>query len=429
MKKFQIIFIGIFILLAAIGVLVLSGTIPIGNKNAPGALGEVTLWGSINSETMRPLLTEFNATNPAFILKYVEKGADVFDRDLLEALADGAGPDMILLPDNLAFQYKNRLVTIPFESYPIASFQANFAGAGNVFLTSQGMFAFPITIDPLMMYFNRSILDANGVVYPPASWDELVALVPTLTKKDESNKIVKSAIALGHFANVNNAKDILSALFMQGGSSIVSEQGGRFFSSLAMSNETSTLDDALKFYTDFADPNKSTYSWNRSLPASNDLFSSENEAFYLGFGSELQSLVNKNPNQNFGIAPIPQLKGVDTKITSSRVLGVAVMSSTRNFNTAFTAASLLSSGSFASRLASVTGTAPARRDLLNAQPGDIFSPIIYKSALFARSWIDPSKSGTDTIFKNMIEGIISSTLSLNIAIGDADSKLNFLLLK
>ena len=52
--------------------------------------------------------------------------------------------------------------------------------------------AFPLSIDPLMMYFNRSILDANAVVYPPVSWEEVSALIPIITQKDDSNKIIKA---------------------------------------------------------------------------------------------------------------------------------------------------------------------------------------------------------------------------------------------
>ena len=115
---------------------------------------------------MAPLIEEFNVTNPTFVLKYVQKSADTLDQDLLEALASGVGPDLILLADNLAFRYANRLFAIPYTSYSLATFKSNFSGAGEVFLTGRGVLAFPITVDPLVMYYNRSILDANSVIYP-----------------------------------------------------------------------------------------------------------------------------------------------------------------------------------------------------------------------------------------------------------------------
>ena len=429
MKNFQLITIIVFIALAVFGIFVFSGAIPIGNNNEPGALGTVVLWGTVRAETMAPLLEEFNLANPAFILRYVQKSAESFDQDLLEALATGTGPDIFFLPDDLAFHYADKIFTIPYQSYPLASFKENFAGAGEVFLTSRGVLAFPVSIDPLVMYYNRSMLDSSGVIYPPAFWDEVPALVPTITKKDNSNKIIKSAVALGHFSNVVHAKDIISALFLQAGNSIVSERDGVFNSALNVSGQTSNLASILKFYTDFADPNKNVYSWNKSFPNSNDAFSREDLAFYFGYASELPSLVNRNPNQNFLAAPLPQIRNANFKATASRVTGIAILSASKNFNTAFTAAGLLSTGDFASKFAIATGVAPARRDLLQVKPNDAYFPIFYSSALYGRSWLDPSPKDTDDIFRRMIDGVLSNSLSPEGAISDASSKLNLLLLR
>ena len=431
MKNFQLITIIIFIALAIFGILVFSGAIPIGKNNAPGNLGTIVLWGTAQQRGLTPLLEGFNNVNPAFVVKYVQKSADTFDQDLLEALAGGVGPDIFFLPDNLAFHYANKIVTIPYGSYSLASFKNNYASAGEVFLTSKGILAFPLSIDPLMMYYNRSILDANGIVYPPAFWDDLSAVVPTLTKKDDSNKIIKNAVALGQFSNVTNAKDIISALFMQAGNGIVTEKNGIFNSSLnaIVTNPKYDLASILKFYTDFADPNKDVYSWNKSFPNSDDAFSREGLAFYFGFASELLSLINRNPNQNLGVAPLPQIKNANFKLTGARVTGIAILSSSKNFNTAFTAAGLLSGGDFASKFAIAEGVAPARRDLLKIKPTDAYSPIFYDSALYARSWLDPSPNGTDNIFRNMVDGVLSNNVTVENAISDANSKLGLLLLK
>ena len=430
MKNFQLISIIVFIALAIFGILVFSGAIPIGKSDTPGAAGTVVLWGTIKQTIMTSLIEQFNNVNKAFVVKYVQKDVDTFDQDLLEALADGTGPDMFFLPDNLAFHYSNKIFTVPFTSYPIASFENSFAGAGDVFLTGKGILAFPISIDPLMMYYNRSILDANFITSPPIFWDDLVSLIPKLTKKDESNKIIKSTIALGHFSNVAHAKDILATLFMQVGNKIVSEKNGVFQSNLSsVDNGGSNLASVLKFYTDFADPNNEMYSWNKLFLNSDEAFSKEDVAFYLGFGSELMSLVNRNPNENLAISSVPQVRGASFKVTGARVTGIALASSSKNIATAFIVASLMSTGDFASQFAIATNTAPARRELLKAKPADTYSPIIYDSALYARSWIDPSSKDTDNIFRNMIDSVLSNNMTPKNAIADTDGKLGLLLLK
>jgi len=425
--NFKIIILAVFIFAAVFSVLVFSGTIPIGEKNKSGASGTVTLWGTVRISLISQALEEFNRANPELALKYVEKSRETFDQDLLEALASGVGPDMFFLTDELVFGYKNKITPIPYDSFSVASFRKTFAGAGEVFMTSNGILALPIAVDPLVMYYNRSMLDANGILYPPEYWDEFPAFVPRLTKKDENNRILKSTVALGQFANIVNAKDILTTLFMQSGNTIIKEENGVFSPALSSGNSKYNLGSILKFYTDFADPLSEVYSWNRSFTDSRSAFSSEDVAFYFGHASELRALVNANPNQNFTIASVPQIRGEVSKLTSARVIGIAVAAASRNTSTAFYVANALSTGEFAANFANALGIAPVRRDLLTRAPSDAYSPVFYASALYARTWLDPSSADTDRIFSSIVESVLSNSLSPSDAIRDADSKMTFLL--
>lgn len=333
------------------------------------------------------------------------------------------------ITDDLVFKYSNKIYTIPYQSFPVNTFKNSFVGAGEVFLTSKGVLAFPLTVDPLMMYYNRSVLDANGIAYPPVYWDEFFNLVPLLTKKDDRGFITKSTVAMGQFSNVLHAKDLLSALFMQTGNLIVTEKEGFFTSVLNENTEKYKLDSILEFYTNFADPLKDVYSWNKSFSNSRDVFSKEDLVFYFGYASELQSLVNKNPNQNFLVTSIPQIRNSNFKLTSAHTMGVAISSFSKNFNTAFTAAGLMANSDFASKLATSLGITPARRDLLKIKPNDAYLPTFYTSAFFAKSWLDPSPKDTDNIFKNMIEKVLSNSMTTTNAINDVSSKLSLLLIK
>jgi ABC-type glycerol-3-phosphate transport system substrate-binding protein len=299
-----------------------------------------------------------------------------------------------------------------------------------VFTTSKGILALPLTIDPMVMYYNRSLLNANAVVAPPTYWDDFANLVPILNKKDVNNQLTTSTIALGQFSNISSAKDIMATLFMQTGNPIVSEKNGSFYSALTESSgaNTSNLSSVLSFYTSFSDPSQNVYSWNESLPNSQDFFSAGNLAFYLGYASELQTLVNKNPNLDIAVAPLPQIKNENFTLTSAHVVGVAVAASSKNLNTAVTAASLMAGSNFASQFATLTLTPPARRDLLAVKQTDAFFPIFYSSALYAKSWPDPSSSDTDNIFSTMIQNVLSGNMTVDGSIRDAASKLSLLLL-
>ena len=426
--NFQLILIIIFIAAAIVGILVFSGAIPLGGSKE-GSQGTVVMWGTVPAASFVGALEEFNDANPSFVVKYEEKSPASFDVELLEALASGTGPDMFFLTNDLVYHYANKIYPIPYASFPISTFKTTYAGAGEVFLSGSGVMAFPMTIDPLVMYYNRSLLDAEGIVYPPKNWEELVELVPKLTKKDDANKISQSTVALGHSSNVRHYKDILAALFMQAGNPIVREEAGKFETTLGDAVGNYNVPSILEFYTSFADPNHPAYSWNKSFPSSDNAFSSEDLAFYFGFASEFQSFVNRNPNQNFFVAPLPQIKGSKTEVTDARVTGLAISRFSKNFNTAVTAASLLASSDFALKFAAAENLAPARRDYLALKPEDAFSPIFYDSALIAKAWIDPSPKDTDSIWAGMINSVLSNAMSVDNAVKDASAKLRLLLLK
>lgn len=428
--NFQIIIMVVFIVAIAFGLLVFSGTIKLGkDKRQSGPEGTVVLWGTVRRQLLSDALEKFNEQNQTFSVQYVEKSADNFNEELLEALASGRGPDIFFITNDLALSYSNKIFGIPYESVPLVSFKNSFAGAGEVFVNSKGILAIPLAIDPLVMYYNRSILDSTGITFPPTTWDEFLNIVPLITEKDENKRISRSTVALGQFENINNAKEIITSIFLQSGNSIVREEQGNFISTLDDTRSGAGLEQALKFYTDFADPLKEAYSWNRSLPNSRDFFSSENLAFYLGYASELETLVNRNPNQNFLIAPIPQIKGSNFKSTYAKVTGIGILVSTKNFQNSLSAAMSLSGGEFAAHYAESLGVAPARRDLLAIKKEDVFSPVVYNSALFARSWLDPSNKDTNDIFRTMIDNILSNTTDISGALTDAQGKMSLLLLK
>jgi ABC-type glycerol-3-phosphate transport system substrate-binding protein len=89
----------------------------------------------------------------------------------------------------------------------------------------------------------------------------------------------------------------------------------------------------------------------------------------------------------------------------------------------------MATSDFASKFATATGVPPARRDLLALKPQDAYFPIFYSSALYGKSWLDPSPKDTDNIFGEMINAVISNNLLVADAIKDANTKLSLLLLK
>ncbi|MFA5933925.1 MAG: extracellular solute-binding protein [Candidatus Paceibacterota bacterium] len=428
-SNFQIILIVVFIIGAVVAVLIFAGIIPVGQTGST-AVGNVVAWGTIPKNSLSGTLDEYNRTSKTFKVNYVQKNSATFDGDLVEALASGTGPDLILLPENLILRYTNKITVIPYTTFPQRTFQDTFVNEANLYLTDKGIIGFPVVIDPLVIYYNRNSFQSANISEPPKTWDDVASYIPKFTVRDTSGNITKSAISLGTFSNIPHAKDILSMFFLQAGNSIVVNHSGQYVSTLV---DTTTLGNrtqasgALEFYTAFSNPLQSLYSWNKTLPNSLDAFTSGDSAMYIGFASEYQTIQKKNPNLSFDVARIPQAKNAETIVTFGKMTAASIMKSSKNPSGAYAAAQLLSGADFSLKIATDLNLPPPRRDLLAGKPLGTSLPVFYQSALVARSWLDPNPEKTDDIFKGMIENVTSGRLRASEAISSASANIDILL--
>lgn len=428
MKPFQIILLVAFGFFIVVGVAVfaLSGTGGAGDTARP-----VTLWGTLNAGVFADALSRFNRDRAEpLLVNYLELPQEAFDQTLLEALAEGGGPDLILISNEQVLLHESKIRALPFESYPERTFKDTYVEAGEIFLTSAGVLALPVSIDPLVMYWNRTRFSAEGIALPPDSWDELQTLVPRLTLRDHTGNILKSAVAFGEFANVNHAKEIFLALLFQTGDSVVVRgANGEPFVTLGdrFNYAEVPAEASVRFYTEFSNPVKTMYTWNRALASSLNEFLAGDLAMYFGPSSELFEIQQKNPNLNFDIAIVPQIEGVDARRTSARVFGVAVLNASKNQGDAFRAAALLASGGFGGILVEETGLPPVHRALLQNEPPFAYQSVFNESALIARAFLDPHPQETGRIMRAMIEDVTSGrTGSISESVGNARDKMELL---
>jgi hypothetical protein len=70
---------------------------------------------------------------------YVEKATTDFDTDFVQALADGVGPDVVILRDDSFYKNRNRLLVIPYTSYSERTFKDTFTQETEMFLSPNGV--------------------------------------------------------------------------------------------------------------------------------------------------------------------------------------------------------------------------------------------------------------------------------------------------
>ncbi|MEI7513307.1 MAG: extracellular solute-binding protein [bacterium] len=424
-SNFQIIILVAFGFFMIIGIMLFASS----KLSSSGSNGitPIVMWGTPSSEVVNKTIDALlEKDKNSLKITYVQKDSKNFEQTLVEAIADGAGPDIVILPEDMVLKNINKFVILPYASYPLRTFKDQFIDAGSVYLNGDGVIAFPFAVDPMVMYWNKTHFVNAGVVSPPAQWDEFSKVVIKLTKRDSNFNVTQSGTALGEYQNVLHAKDILTTLFLQAGVPIIAKNtAGNYEASLIgnYGNSENPAEIALTFYTDFANPSKETYSWNKSLKSSLDSFISGDTSTYFGFASELSGISLKNPNLNFDVAKVPQVSGVGKKSVFAKMYGLAVLKSSKNQTSSFNQILTLVSKDGISALSSLSNLPPVRRDVLAISPTDPFMQIFYNSALISDTWLDPSPTATEVVFKNMIESVIVGKTTPATAIGGADNDL------
>ena len=431
---FQYVVIGLFVFFLLVGA-ILFATFRSSSSTANKI--NISMWGTLPADSFNSFVTKyFSEATLKYTVNYSQRNPDTFDRDLVEALASGVGPDAIILPTDLIIRYFNKIYPIPYTTLPELTFKQTFIQEGELFLNASGVLALPFMVDPLVMYWNRDIFSNAYMTKTPSTWSEVSSLVPQMTKKDQADNILSSTIALGEFRNINNAKDIISLLLMQSGISIVGLDTGTLKSTLLdniYDSEDSPASLTLQYYTNFSNPNKSEYSWNRSFDNSLDVFTNGDSAIYLGFASEYLTIKNKNPNLNFDVAIIPQVspqENIRTQYVNStfgNMLGMAIMRNSGDPAGTFTVISTLTSAAAFPFWKDVFNLPSARNDILGQFEPNPVKTIFNKSAIISKGWLDPNSAVTSGIFQEMIESYTTGRDTLEGAINTASGRLDVIL--
>jgi ABC-type glycerol-3-phosphate transport system substrate-binding protein len=430
---FQLIAMIVFVALAIISLILFSmcGNSNLCNKG-PGKVnvGKVLVWGTLPAEAVNAELGSLKQQKAEYAgVTYEQKPPETFAATLADALASGTGPDLVIVDQEQLLSQENKLQLLPFKSVPQRDFVNNYLPSAQVYMTGTGVYGFPIAIDPLMLYYNKSSLASIGVAQPPTTWEAVTGLAQNLTRKTPEGIVTKSLVPFGEYGNVSNARAIISVLLLQSGTKITEQQATQLRSTLGNvdvqgASGVSPSEAAISFYAQFANPSKTVYTWNRALPEARQSFLAGDLALYPGFASEVTVLKQGNPNLEFDMAPIPQADLSGARVTYAHVYALAITKQSHNTNGAFSAAYMMASAQFAPVLDKALGMAPALRAALTPSSDDLYAPVYYPEALAAKVWLSPAPSVVDTIFGTMIGNIASGRSSAHDALFQADQALD-----
>ncbi len=416
-----------FVVGTVIGFLIFSGMIKVGDS-AKTAKGKVVIWGTIPYNIIHPYIEKIWTKDVEVV--YSVKDKNTYERDLVDALAAGNGPDLFIMSHEEIIRNADKAFVIPYTSLPKEGFLTTYVKEADIFLTKSGILAIPFFTDPLVLYYNKQLIASSYLVSYPKTWKEFVTFSQKITKHDEYGTIEIAGAAMGTYNNVTHAKDIISTLFLQNGNSIVGDDqvSGKKKSILTLTEENSeAAKNALLFYSSFQDKGNSHYSWNASLEDSRNQFASGDLGLLFDRASQLEYMAKRNPNLSFGIAVVPQIEGTSTKKVFGEMYGVVISKHTKNLKAAILVASRLTGKDIVKGFVDSFHVAPVRLDLLTSIPEDANKSVIYKSAIIADAWFDPDAKNTDSVFRNIVRSINAKSIEVHQAINKLNADIQSIL--
>jgi len=308
-------------------------------KMTPITLNYWRVWDG--PDDFAPLIQAYNQLHPFITINYRKLTFDEYEQALLDALAEDRGPDIFSIQNTWVQKYKTKIAPLP-ESismvYPVtkgtlkkevipelrttksvtaADIKNNFIDTvySDVVLSDAGqskVYALPLSVDTLAMFYNKDLLNNAGIAQLPAYWNkDFQQAVKKLTKQDLKGDLIQSGVALGGSSNIERSADVLAALMMQNGAIMMDGNTVSFNMIPPIFRERGYNPgmEAVRFYSDFANPSKEVYSWNSELDNSLKRFIDGKLGIFFGYSYHLPIIQAQAPKLNMGIAKFPQIEG------------------------------------------------------------------------------------------------------------------------
>jgi len=399
-----------------------------------------------DTDAFGDIIKKYNQIHPNIKIEYRKFRYEEYEQQLLEAFAEDRGPDIfsvhntwvkkyqtkiLPMPDSVSMTYYVEQGTIKKEIVPekrtektlsVKTLQNNFIdqvyrdAVINVKDAKTGknkewVFGLPLYVDTLAMYYNKDLFNNAGIAEISTSWNKkFLQDVKKLTKQDSKGQIIQSGVALGGFANIDRATDILSVLMMQNGTMMMDGRNVAF-NVTPPGEDTKNYNpglEALRFYTDFANPSKEVYCWNKNLNNSLKMFEENQLAIMFGYSYDLPIIRAEQPKLNFAVTKLPQIENSSVPVNFANYWLETVAKKTKYSNEAWDFVQFATKAEQAEIYLSKTKKPTALKSLIEKQSEDPDIGVFAQQLLTAKSWYQGDGAiEAEKIMGEMIDAVVA----------------------
>lgn len=375
-----------------------------------------------NEDAFSGIINSYEAMHPNVRINYRRLRPEEYETELIRAFAEGRGPDIFSvhntklgefesllqpMPESVTIDYletvgtlRKETVTVQREEPTISqkALKQQFVDvvARDVIRPYQAtpktapedrIFGLPLSVDTMVVFYNKDLLNAAGIAQAPSNWEDFQAAVSKLTVLNADDEITQSGAALGTTDNVERSADIISLLMLQNGTTMT-EGETVIFNNVPRGTESGLFPavDAVRFYTDFANPVKQVYSWNETFPSSFEAFINGQTAFFFGYSYHIPYIEAAAPKLEYGISKMPQIGGGAREVNYANYWVEGIAKNTDQSDYAWDFLEYAAGAEQVTKYLSAARKPTALRSLINTQLNDEAMGTFVEQILTADSW-------------------------------------------
>ncbi|KKT22396.1 MAG: ABC transporter, solute-binding protein [Parcubacteria group bacterium GW2011_GWE1_43_8] len=382
------------------------------------------------------LLNDYKKIRPNVSVNVSQIREEELESALIQALADGRAPDVVSLPNTWLRGWQHRLAPLPptltlpyleltgtfkkeprwvlkeINSLDLKSIKARYVDTvvNDVYFDSK-IYGLPLNLDTLLIFYNVDLLTAAQFPEAPKTWNEFKEASQAITKLDKLGRLLQNGAALGTAENIPYSFDIVSALMLQNGTPMMTGGSASFQKPISVQGESYSPGlDALRFYTDFANASKETYSWSADQINAREAFAAGKLGFVFGYWRDLPNLKAMAPKIRIGLANFPQIEGsFQTSYYANYFIETVLKQSTHQTE-AWDLIQFITTPAEAKKYLESAKQPTAQREFVTAQLADDDLGIPAAQVLTAKTWYRGYDfTSTQGVFQDMIKQVLVGT--------------------
>lgn len=389
----------------------------------PGTSGgqvELVYWGLWEPEShMQEVIDNYEKENPNITINYSHERFTQYEENVYARLSDPqTTPDIIRINNAWTYKFQTLLSPLPPEIMTTSEYQESFyPGAFRDFMGTDGyLYAIPLEIDGLGLYYNKDLFSRAGITSPPADWDTFIETAKSLTITDSSGNITQAGAAIGCANNINHSADILTALMMQNNVQMTTQDGTQ------VAFNTDRGEDTITYYTNFVNEHSI---WSCALRNDLEMFSGGTLAMMFGPSWRVFDVITMNSSINFDTAPLPQLVGNNQPVNYGMYWGEAVSAQSAHQLEAWKFIKYLSEQEqlqtmYAAQSKSRTFGEPySRPDMADSIKDAPYVGPFIEMAPYYQSWQMPDQKTSEAALNKAITAVVDGGVSVSSSLDEA----------